>query len=186
MSQGSGQADTIRQEFEGSPHRNVFLLGSQVKGCTVPWLAALPTYLIDEVPDFIRIGWSGAILGHAQVAGSHIISNHFRSGIQAPMQLAQVEVLERRAETWQQVKKKWVQDGACLLHGIAGCVTGKPKTALCVLFTSTCPKAYEMSISKIQSLLTYTERKTTWGFYECKLPCLVHFTGHDYWIIIAW
>lgn len=75
---------------------------------------------------------------------------------------------------------------ACLLHGIAGCATEKPKTTLCVVFTSTCPKAYEMSISEIQSLLTYTERKTTWGFYECKLPCLVHFTGHDYWIIITW
>lgn len=97
LSQGSRQADTIRQEFEGS-HRNVFLLGSQVKRCTVPWLTALPTYFIDEVPDFIRIGWSGTILGHAQVAGSHIVSNHFRSSIQAPMQLAQIKVLEKNRD----------------------------------------------------------------------------------------
>lgn len=64
----------------------------------MPWLTALPTYFIDEVPDFIRIGWSGTILGHAQVAGSHIVSNHFRSSIQAPVQLAQIKVLEKNRD----------------------------------------------------------------------------------------
>lgn len=64
----------------------------------LPWLTVLPTYFIDEVPDFIRIGWTGTILGHAHEGGSHIISNHFRSGIKAPVQLAQIKVLERRAE----------------------------------------------------------------------------------------
>ena len=53
--------------------------------------------------------------------------------------------------------------GACLLHSIAGCATGKPKTTLCAVFTNTCPKAYEMSVSKIQSLLTSTERKRPLG-----------------------
>ena len=53
--------------------------------------------------------------------------------------------------------------GACLLLGITGCATGKPKTALSAVFTNTCPKAYEMSVSKIPSLLTSTERKRPLG-----------------------
>jgi hypothetical protein len=61
-------------------------------------LTALSTYFIDEVSNFIRIGRTGTILGHAHEGGSHIISSHFRSGIQAPVQLAQIKVLERRAE----------------------------------------------------------------------------------------
>jgi hypothetical protein len=55
----------------------------------------LLTYFVNKIPDFIRIGGAGTILGHAQEGWCHIITSHLRSSVQAPVQLAQVKVLGR-------------------------------------------------------------------------------------------
>lgn len=139
----------------------------------MPGLTVLPTYFINEVPNFIRIGRTGTILGHTQERGCHIVSSHFRSGIQAPVQLAQIKVLERIAEAWQQVKQKQlpVWGWVCFMKSQT-VLEDKAKTTLPGIHEHV-PKHIGNDSFQIESLLIQTKRKESpGGSHDPKLLCL--------------